>query len=34
MKRAKAYVLDVATEGLRHRVCGEHRRVTADNEAT
>jgi Polyketide cyclase / dehydrase and lipid transport len=30
MKRAKKFVLDVATEGLRHRVCGESLTSTPD----
>jgi hypothetical protein len=34
MKRAKAYVLDVATEGLRQRVCGDKLPMPAEPEVT
>jgi Polyketide cyclase / dehydrase and lipid transport len=34
MKRAKAYVLDVATEGLRQRVCRDEHPVPAEPEVT
>lgn len=34
MKRAKEYVLDVATEGLRQRVLGDDYAVPANPEAT
>jgi uncharacterized protein YndB with AHSA1/START domain len=34
IKRAKNYVLDVATEGLRRRVCGEMHPIPVNPEAT
>jgi hypothetical protein len=34
IKRAKNYILDVATEGLRTRVCGEMHPIRVNPEAT
>ena len=34
MKRAKKYVLDIATEGLRQHVCGGESSVSANPEVT